>query len=247
MIKENKATIFLTSDLGHYHKVDGEKIVNEIDNKNGLIEQLKVSLKGNKAILYIAADKTDTKKVKMYANILFESLKLSNIEFNNYYILDEETMQNAKEYVESADFIFLSGGNTFFQNTFFNEIGLKELLKNYSGVIMGQSAGSINLADDVFNSPENLEKSDPIYLKGLGLTDINVEPHFVLDDSNFDDYKKYNRYYILNESKKRTIFALCDGSHIKIDDKVIIYGKSYLISNGEINLICKDFEKFRLK
>lgn len=246
-IKNKKGTIFLTSDLNHYHKIDEEKIANEIDNKNGLVKQLKDSLKKNRTLLYIAADASDTKKVNLYANILFEALKLSNIEFENYYILDEESKNHVKEYVDMADFIFLSGGNTFLQNKFFNEINLKELLKDYSGVIMGQSAGSINLATDVFNSPENMENSDPIYLKGLGLIDINVEPHFRFDDKYFNEAQEYNRNYILNESKKRNIYGLYDGSHIKIDDKTIVYGKSYLISNGEINLICNDLDEFRLK
>lgn len=246
-ILNNESTIFLTSDLNHYHKIDGEKIANEIDNKNGLIDQLEDSLKEKRAVLYISADPTDTKKVEMYANILFEALKLSGIEFDNYYILDEESKEHAKEYVDKADFVFLSGGNTFSQNKFFSEINLKELLRNFSGVIMGQSAGSINLAEDVFNSPENMENSDPIYLKGLGAININVEPHFKFSDKYFNEAEEYNRDYILKESKKRNIFALCDGSHIKIDDKTIIYGKSYLISNGEINLICNDFDSFRLK
>lgn len=245
-IINNKSTIFLTSDLNHYHKVDGEKIANEIDNKNGLVDQLKDSLNGNRALLYIAADPKDAKKVELYANILFEALKLSNIEFDNYYILDEESKSCAKEYIDMANVIFLSGGNTFSQNKFFDEINLKELLKNYSGIIIGQSAGSINLAKNVFNSPEEMKDSDPIYLEGLGLTDINIEPHFKFEDKYFNEAEEYNRDYILKESKKRNIFGLCDGSHIKIDDKTIIYGKSYLLSNGEINLICNDFDDFRL-
>ena len=33
------------------------------------------------------------------------------------------------------------------------------------------------MAKDVFNSPEQGEDSEPIYFEGLGLTEINIEPH----------------------------------------------------------------------
>lgn len=64
------------------------------------------------------------------------------------------------------------------------------------------------MADDVFNSPEKMENSEPVFFKGLGLTNINIEPHFMLDDSNFDESEKYQQNAILSESnnkKKRSM------------------------------------------
>ena len=234
---------FLTSNLNHYHKVNGEKIANEIDDKNGLVKQLKQYLKGYKKIVYIAADSKDREKVISYSKLLFEALKLSGIEFENYYVIDDTTKENAQEYIENADLIFLSGGDTYIEMQFFNEINLKELLALFNGVIIGQSAGSINMATDVFNSPEEQENSEPIYFGGLGLTDINTEPHFVLDANGFDDNELYQRNYILAESFKRKIYALCDTSHILIDNnEEIMYGESYIIQNGVIEKICDHCE-----
>ena len=48
---------------------------------------------------------------------------------------------------------------TYKQHEFFIEINLKELLKNYQGLVIGQSAGALNMADKVFNSPEEQENS----------------------------------------------------------------------------------------
>ena len=113
------------------------------------------------------------------------------------------------------------------------------MLKNYNGIVIGQSAGSINMAKDVFNSPEQSENSEPIYFEGLGLTEINVEPHWKKDTSAFDADEEYQRKYILQESKKRDIYALCDGSYIIINNNEImnIYGEAYLVKDGKISKI----------
>lgn len=34
-------TIFLTSNTKHYHKINNKKVANEIDNINGIVEQIK--------------------------------------------------------------------------------------------------------------------------------------------------------------------------------------------------------------
>lgn len=225
----------LTSLLDTYKEVNGEKKVKEIDNNEGFITLIKKYLKGNVSILFIASTPNDFEKVDMYSSLLFESLKLSGIIFDEYNVLDSRTIERTGEFIDKADFIFLSGGNTFLQSEFFEKIKLKELLKNYDGIIVGQSAGSINMAKNVFNSPEQGENSEPIYLEGLGLTEINIEPHWKTDTSKFDEYEKYQREYILEESKKRDIYALCDGSYITIiDNEINMYGKIYKIKNGSI-------------
>ena len=150
----------LTSQVDSYTKINGEKIVKEISDTNKFVTQIKKYLKDNKSILFIASSKNDFEKIDIYSNLLFESLKLSGIAFKEYNVLDVRTTDRAKEFVDKANLIFLSGGNTFLQSEFFKEINLKALLENYNGIVVGQSAGSINMAKDVFNSPEQSENSD---------------------------------------------------------------------------------------
>lgn len=45
-------TIFLTSNTKHYHKINNKKVANEIDNINGIVEQIK-NLLENKKQFYI--------------------------------------------------------------------------------------------------------------------------------------------------------------------------------------------------
>lgn len=237
----------LVSNLNHYHKVDGKKVANEIDNKNGLVRHIKKYLKNNSSILFISADSKDIEKNDLYSSLLFEALKMSGIVFEKYNVLNDETKNNAKEFVEKADLIFLSGGSTYNQNMFFEELNLKDLLKNYDGIIIGQSAGALNMAVSGFNSPEEMKDSEPIYFEGLGLTDLNIEPHFILDDSDFNESEVYQRNYILKESKNRVIYALCDTSHILlVENEAIIYGESYVIKNGVIVKISEDCSNYNI-
>lgn len=239
---------FLTSDFKMYKKIDGIKIPNEIDNTNSIVNQIKENLNKNNTILFIASSPNDVEKTESYSSILFEALKLSGISFNNYIILDSRNKEQAKELISNADLIFLSGGSTYTQNLFFKEISLSELLLEFNGVLIGQSAGALNMSKEVFNSPEELDESEPIYFDGLGLTDINIEPHFELQYDISSQEEKFQRDTILEESNKREIFGQCNGSHIIIDenDNIVVYGETYLIKNGNIQLICKNGEKLSI-
>lgn len=233
--------LFFTSDTKHYHILNDKKIPNEIDNTNGIVNQLKELIASDNVILYIASSPDDREKVDSYAYLIFEGLKLSGITFSEYLVLDNRTIDKASEFVKRASVIFLSGGDTYIENVFFKQIRLKELLQDFDGVIIGQSAGSINMATDVYNSPEEGNHSEPIFLEGLGLSNINIEPHFELEMNGFDEMQVYQRNHILEESKRRPIYALSDGAHIlETDEAITIYGKAFLIKDGFITPICDD-------
>lgn len=240
-------TLFFTSNTMHYYKLDGKRIPKAFDDTNGIVEQLKAFLPKNGTFLFVASTPSIQEKVDSFSSLLFEGLKLSGFNFTKYLILDDRTKNLAKDFVRESDIIFLSGGDTYIENEFFKEIHLASLLDDYSGVIMGQSAGSINMAVHAYNSPEDGDHSEPIYFDGLGLSNINVEPHFELDTSSFNELQMYQRRHLLEESFKRTIYALCDGSHIlEIDGRATVYGRAYLIQDGNIVKLCDNKEKYEL-
>lgn len=241
--------IFLTSHTKHYHEENDITVANEIDNTNKIVDQIKSILEMQNTILYIASTPDDYEKVDSYSKLIFDGFKFSGFDFENYLVLDKRTASLAEKYIENADLIFLSGGDTFIENEFFKDIKLKELLENYQGVIVGQSAGSINLASNVYNSPEYGIETDirTIYFDGLGLSDINIEPHFELNDKAFDENKLYQRKHILKESNIRPIYALCDGSHIfETDREITVFGESYLIKDENIIPLCKDKDSYTI-
>ena len=66
-------TLFFTSNTKHYHKVNGKKIPNEIDNTNGIVDQIKERINENSTILYIASNPENSKEIDSYASLLFET------------------------------------------------------------------------------------------------------------------------------------------------------------------------------
>lgn len=236
----------LTSDFNNYEKINGEKVVHPMDNSNGIVDHLKEYLNRYNKVVFVASDINNPHELVLdYANVFFDSMKMVGITFLEYFILDGMNKDKTYEYINGADLIFLCGGSTYNQHLFFKEINLKSLLKDYDGIIMGQSAGALNMAFNVFNSPEEVENYEPIYFDGLGLTEINIEPHFVLDDFLFDQNERFQRDTIIQESSKRIIYGQCNGSHILIDnsDNIMVCGETYLIQDGNIFCICKNGEK----
>lgn len=232
--------LFLTSNIGGIKKENGIKRATKFFENNKFLLNLKESLKKNNKFVLIASNPEDIEKNDSYLELEIEAFNLSGISFKKYLVLDNRTKQNISQILKDSSLIFLSGGDTYTQNQFFNEINLKEHLKGLDCVVVGISAGSINSAKDVFNSPEEEEDLiNPMYLSGLELTNINIEPHF--DTNNENELQKK---YIMEESFNRNLYGLPDGSYIKDN---IIYGECYKIENGEIELICNDNQTLKLE
>ena len=236
-------TIFLTS----YLDFDDENF----GNKNNILDNFKKYIKKYDNFLYIASDETNTEITDYYADIAFKSFDMT-LPFKNYQILDIRTETIKEELIKNADFIFLCGGHVPTQDKFFKNINLKELLKNTDAVICGGSAGSMNCATNIYCPPElEGESIDPNfnkYFPGLGLTNINILPHFNDYQDLILDNKKYIEDIIIPDSYKTDIYAIDDGSYFIINNnKTILYGEAYLIKNGKIEMINKDNEIKKIK
>ena len=229
--------IFLTSNLGCSYKVNGIRVAKPIDNENKIIEQIKTNLSKENIMLFICSSPDDYERNDNHAKITFDSFNMSGFNFKKLIIIDHRYNGNIKSDIKSSDLIFLAGGHTLTEMKFFEEINLRELLENYNGVIIGQSAGSLNLADTVVCGPECDEEIGTNYIwKGLGKTSINIEPHFILNPP-VSELKI--RKELLDLSIDYDIYAICDGSHI-FDNGVsqILYGEGYLINNKKVKKIC---------
>ena len=232
--------LFLTSNIGGIKKENGQKIPVEFYSKNQFLLNMKKSLKNNKKFVLIASNPFNFEQNDKFLEMDIEALKLSGLSFDEYLILDNRNKTKIPEVLKDSSLIFLCGGNTYIQNQFFNEIDLKNYIKDLDSTIVGISAGAINSADIVFNSPEeDNDLSNPYILVGLGLTEFNIEPHFDIHNDNILQMKS-----ILDESYKRVIYGLPDGSYI-VGNKV--YGRCYKIYQGNIEIICNDNECFLLE
>lgn len=234
--------VFMVSTLNLYYKDENEnRIAINFGNENNILDNLKKYIKKNDNFLFVASNETNIEATDKYAKVTFESFE-KTLPFNHYKILDIRTEENAKELIENADLIFLCGGHLPHQNEFFNNINLKQLLENASGVIIGQSAGAMNCAKTVYVAPElDGESIDPKFEKhrlGLGLSDINVLPHYNFFKEYILDGKNYIEDIIIPDSYETSLVALIDGSYILIENgKYKLFGTAYSIVDGNIKLI----------
>ena len=239
--------LFLTSNMGCVIKENGIRYSTPINNTNGIVERIKESLKKEETILFFASDPTDYEKNDTYCPLIFESFNKSGFNFKNYKIVDDRYTGNLKEDINNADIVFLNGGHTPTQMKFFEKIHLRELLKNHKGVIIGQSAGSLNMAELVVCAPEYVDEIGSSYTwKGLGLTKINIEPHFVTEElTNPEDILFKEELMKLSDLYK--IYAILDGTDIYDDGKTqTMYGEGYILEKRKIKKICNNKEKITL-
>jgi Peptidase E len=226
--------VFLVSSLGGNEIINGVRYSTKMDDSNGIPAQLKHMLQKKEKMLFFASNSNMPEITDSYGNLTFESFQKSGIGFDELVIVDGRFGGNLEDEIRSADLIFLAGGHTETQMKYFEKIGLRDFLRSYNGVIIGQSAGALNLAYEVVCSPEYEEEIlENHYWQGLELSRINIEPHFVLNVH--EDLDLQLREELLKMSFKHTLYAICDGSHVFDDgESVKIYGEAYILKNGEI-------------
>ncbi len=243
--------IFLTSSLGTYKKIEGKKYPCQVDNSNQFLEQFKKELPNDSNILLIPADPNNFEKNEETLEIMKESFYMSKINYKKLVMLNQINRKKLLSAIQYFDVIILCGGHLPTQNRWFHDINLKEILKAYPNVLIGESAGSMNCAGKVYSCPELEEEiQNPTFkkwLNGLSITNINIFPHYRKFLNT--PIGKTNLIFdvVLKDSINHPIYALSDGAYIKIEEKQItIYGECFKIWNGSIVNICQDSESILL-
>ncbi len=224
---------------------------NSINPANGLLEGLRNCLKPNCAALFICSNPEGHERTIFYAQALREAFEADVFTFSSFEILDGLNRDRAEELVKASAFIVLAGGHVPTQNHFFREIGLRELLQGFDGVILGISAGTMNAAEIVYSQPEEEgEAIDPAYqrfLPGLGLTKTQILPHYQTTRHDVLDGLRVFEDITYPDSVGRSFFALPDGSYLYIQDgREELRGEAFLIRDGALRRICKKGEALEI-
>lgn len=238
--------MMLASALGATRKVNGTKVPSVIIQRNGFLDNLKTIWVQNARVLIICGDPGDFKKNDSLCNDLRESLSMSGLSVSSVDMCDDRN----KEFIanlNNIDVIILTGGHVPTQNKFMKEIQLREHLSNYNGLVVAWSAGSINCADIVYAGPEfEGEAIDPNYqrwLTGLGITNVNIFPHFQKLKDDYLDGMRLIEDITYADSVGHEIIALNDGSYIMINEgQTTLYGEAYMIKDRKQTQICKEGE-----
>lgn len=238
--------VMLTSSLGGSTKVNGIRVPSVLIQHNGLLNSLKSIWTQNANVLIICADPSDYDKNDSVYACLKEALPMSGLSISHIDKCDDRNL-NAVDDLGSVDVLVLAGGHVPTQNKFMKQLHLRERLRDYHGIIVAWSAGSMNCADIVYAGPElEGEAIDPLYerwITGLGLTDINIFPHFQSLKDNYLDGLRLIEDITYADSIGHEFIALNDGSYIVIDGgKSTLHGEAYMIKDGQQQQICKDGE-----
>lgn len=125
---------------------------------------------------------------------------------------------------------------------FFKEIGLRDIIKQIKGVVIGISAGTMNMCDTVYNFPEEVTDLDePRMFDGLGLCQDIIIPHFdgKTYQLDFEGLLDVVNDFVLPASHEKDFIGFPNDSYILIDDhgKKSYHGTFYKISKGKVSKI----------
>ena len=203
---------------------------------NDFIENLRQALPENPRALFVCADPDDHGNTCRFGADTVTAFANAGMAFSGYQVLDGWNAEDAAELISEADLIVLSGGHVPTQNAFFQEIGLRTLLEDFDGVVMGISAGSMNMADTVYVQPEEPGESDPDFPRfapGLNLTQVNILPHYQKVKDNILDGQRLYEDITYPDSLGQLFFLLPDGSYIYQDEEsLLLFGEGWCLHDG---------------
>jgi len=156
----------------------------------------------------------------------------ANIIFDEYHLIDYSVQkEEAQQLIQNASVIFLLGGNVVEQNGLLIEYELLDLIKKSRAVVMGTSAGAINMSAKWLCSKYTGHESEVSSLyDGIGLDDFSVLSHFDLEN---------NMVQVLGAlsplSEEMDVYVSNKDCVVRVKgDKIDIIGDVYLISCSKI-------------
>ena len=240
---------FLTSTpSGAYRRDEPHPL--PVNSANGLLRRLREHWPENARVLTVAADPGAfhiNDSIETWYHSLFPLSGLSFSELRTCDSRDEAAVRELRQY----DVVILSGGHVPTQNAFFHQIGLREALQGFDGILISISAGTMNCAETVYAQPEmDGESTDPSYrrfLRGLGLTERMLLPHYQAVKDDWLDGKRLFEDITYGDSYGREFYALPDGSYLLLENgKETVCGECIRIRDGIAETICRDGETLRL-
>lgn len=235
-------TVFLTSSP------TGEDRTALLDC-NGWIGALSARWKPRARCLLVSSDPANIAMGEEMRDGLRAAFANSGLTVSAFHIWDGRTEEFSPQALGSYDVVVLGGGHVPTQNAFFQRIRLRETLEALGPqsdcIVIGVSAGTMNSAETVYAQPELPGESiDPAYrrfLPGLGLTRVNILPHYQKVKNELLDGKRLFEDITYPDSVGREFFALVDGSYLLSERGAeTIFGEAYRIAEGKLELFCQE-------
>ena len=125
-------------------------------------------------------------ELQAHFSFFTEQLAEAGIVFNKHVILSSSMSHDEQcDYIKNANFIYFMGGYPFAQKEFILQNKLEDALRSYSGVVLGISAGAMNMSKYIIMVTDGPESNETRIEDGLGLVDFSVFPHCAFSGDNF--------------------------------------------------------------
>ena len=213
---------------------------------NGFIDNLKASLPPRPRALFVCSNPDTPEETDNFGRDICGAIVEAGIAVSKWSVLDGRNEKDAQLLIWQSDLIVLAGGHVPTQNLFFQKINLGKLLKNYQGVILGISAGSMNCARRAYAQPEEPGESRPDFRRfypGLGLSEINILPHYQQVKDRMIDGKRLFEDVTYIDSIGNNFLSLVDGSYVlERGGETTLYGEAYAITDGKFFQISHEDE-----
>lgn len=246
-IEVSDMILFMTSSPCDDNVPAGVQLPCIFFRKNSFVDNLRKHWKPDSRLVVICSDPYNDPLNDEMCDTFTKCFNYHGLTVSSSVMLDGRNERDAGRIIALSDAILLGGGHVPTQQAFFERIGLRSLLREYTGVIMGVSAGSMNCKDVVYAQPELPGESiDPGYkrfIPGLGLSRVQVLPHYQMVRDNILDGKRLFEDITFGDSFGRSFYALVDGSYVmRVDDTYTLWGEGYRIRDGRIAQICREGE-----
>lgn len=146
-----------------------------------------------------------------------------NMPFAKHSVIDNRTgADEAVKLIREASCIFLMGGNATLQHKLMYEKGIIEEIRGSSAVILGVSAGAMNMGNPTVDVYESLTPYE-----GLGFANITIKAHYPLEEELLQSVKRV--------SMEIPVCLMEDESAIFVKKESILQiGQIYRMTKGEI-------------
>lgn len=187
-------------------------------------ERLRKELVSRDSLVFISAWPAEYARNDDDSAGMHEMFEKCGMPFARFCVIDNRTDAScAARWIQEASCIFLMGGHPEQQFQLIKDKGLANAICEASGIVLGVSAGAINMA---VRSLDTKESNVPY--AGLGLADVTVKPHFVPEDEQVLST-------LLQISMNLPICAMEDDSAIFVKGSGIsCTGKIHWVSEGAI-------------
>ncbi|MBP2114044.1 Type 1 glutamine amidotransferase-like domain-containing protein [Paenibacillus silagei] len=201
-----------------------------------LVQWLQEDLQDRHSLVMISAQPSNYEDGQINFEDIMEWtwLHQANLMFDEYHFIDYRMpKEEARQWIQNASVIFLCGGDPVQQNNFLAEYELTDVFKNSNAVILGASAGALNMSAKWVTSRNaaHTVEIDTIH-DGLGFDPFAYESH------SQRDYTSFVQGYLSPLSEEMDVYAAEQESAIRVKDgKIEILGPVYLISRSKIQKI----------